>query len=190
MENLKELPMKFNTYKEFKDCISDNTMEQAIEFVDRGDWILRIAKEIGLDMALRTLAKGKCSETVLPHMKDQRSKDAVKAAIDFGNGLISHKELIIFCNAAFDAIYETTDVKDIYVAYSAAEAAHAYEHDNNDFSGIDSAADAANFYDYNNFDLKNARKENQLKTAKICRNILGHAIIERVDLLLTYKPTN
>jgi hypothetical protein len=61
---------------------------------ERGDWLLWLHNRTNkTDFKQRTLVKGLVSKTVEHIMKDQRSKDAVKAAIDFGNGLISVKEL-------------------------------------------------------------------------------------------------
>ena len=78
----------------------------------RGDWMLWIAKRVGIDIRLLTLAKGYCAKTVIHLMTDQRSKDAVKAAIDYGHGKIDDVQLR---NAAYAA----------YAAFNAAYAADA-----------------------------------------------------------------
>ena len=84
----------------------------------RGDWMLWIAKRVGIDIRTLTLAKGYCAKTVIHLMTDQRSKDAVKAAIDYGHGKIDDVQLR---NAAYaaDAAYAA------YAAYAAADASDA-----------------------------------------------------------------
>ena len=141
MKKFKDLLEKLDACNAATEWAQEKTIETVVSEVHRGDWLLWLAKKTDLPIPLITLAKGKCAETVIHLMKDQRSKDAVKAAIDFGNGLISRDEL----NAA-----------------AAAAAAAADD--------ADAAADA--------------KKENQLKTANICREILGSAIIEKVNQLL------
>ena len=69
----------------------------------RGDWMLWIAKRVGIDIRLLTLAKGYCAKTVIHLMTDQRSKDAVKAAIDYGHGKIDDVQLRNAAYAAYSA---------------------------------------------------------------------------------------
>ena len=111
------------------------TPKEAWENCPRGDWMLWIASRLNVDKRLLTLAKGRCAETVLHLMRDQRSKDAVRAAIDFWEGRIDDEQL---------------KIADAYVA--AAEAADAYVADD-------------------------ARKQNQLATANICREILTDVVL-------------
>jgi hypothetical protein len=108
---------------------------------ERGDWLLWLHNRTNkTDFKQRTLVKGLVSKTVEHIMKDQRSKDAVKAAIDFGNGLISVKELAHTAYAAADAAAAA------YAAYAAAAdavyaaaAAAVYAA----YAAADAAADAA-----------------------------------------------
>ena len=90
---------------------------------ERGDWLLWLHNRTNkTDLRQRTLVKGLVSKTVEHIMKDQRSKDAVKAAIDFGNGLISVKELAHTAHAAYaaaDAAY-VADAAAYAAAYAAA----------------------------------------------------------------------
>lgn len=69
------------------------TFEEAWDNCPRGDWMLWIAKKIGVDERKLTLAKGLCAKTVIHLMKDDRSKAAVQAAIDYGSGLIDREQL-------------------------------------------------------------------------------------------------
>lgn len=98
----------------------DLTLEQFLATCHRGDWILWLFVRMNPN-SLRelTLAKGHCANTVRAQMKDKRSVLAVDAAIAFGNGLISKKELEA---AAADA-----DAADADAAYAAAKKANQLE---------------------------------------------------------------
>ncbi len=128
---------------------------------ERGDWMLWAAQKLGCPLPLLTLAKGLCAETVIHLMHDKRSRNAVKVAIDFGNGVASREEL-----------YAAAVVADA-VAANAANAAYAAAA----YAAVDYAADAvanaaADAAAYDAADADAARKENQLKTANICREVL------------------
>lgn len=56
---------------------------------------------------LLALASGKCAETVIHLINGERSVDAVKATIDYGNGLITKKELKVFTRSAYAALSAT-----------------------------------------------------------------------------------
>jgi hypothetical protein len=181
----------------------------AWENCPRGDWMLWLASCLGVDKRLLTLAKGRCAQTVLYLMKDQRSKDAVKAAIDYGEGNITDQELRAYADAAAyaaaayaayaaaaadaaaayaayaaaDAAYAAADANAAadaaaYAAYAAAYAAYAaayaaYAAADADAADAD-AADAAAYAAY-----AAAKKNNQLLTANICREILTKEVLSK-----------
>ena len=123
----------------------------------RGDWMLWIAKRVGIDIRLLTLAKGYCAKTVIHLMTDQRSKDAVKAAIDYGHGKIDDVQLR---NAVYAAANANADAADAaYAANAVYVAAYAAAY----------AADAA--------------KKNQKATADICRKYLTKSVMEKIKSL-------
>ena len=126
--------------------------EEAWYNCSRGDWMLWIAAKLQIDKRLLTLTKGKCAATVLRLMKDKRSKKAVKAAIDYGHGLIGDEELKNAADAAYDAAYAA------YAAYDAAYAAYA--------AYAAAAADAAA-----------AKKESLKRSAEFCREILTEEVL-------------
>jgi hypothetical protein len=117
------------------------SFENAWNNCHRGDWMLWMASKLKVDIRAIALAKGKCAETVIHLMKDERSKKAVQAAIDFGMMKI--------------------DIEELNTAAAAAAAADA--------------ASAAT-YAY----AAAARKENRLKTANICREILAKEVFEKI----------
>ena len=140
--------------------MGDRTIEQYINNADRGDWLLWLAEKINIPFKELTLAKGRCAETVIHLMKDERSKAAVKAAIDFGSGLITEDELAAAANAATVA-FTSAATFTTFAAFAA------------------SSADAAAFAD-----TSAARKKNRQLTADICKQVLGKLLIDNVNQLL------
>jgi hypothetical protein len=138
----------------------------------RGDWMLWIASRLKVDERLLTLTKGKCAETVLHLMKDQRSRDAVKSAIDYGNGIINKDQLKNATDAAYAAAYAAADVAAAAAAYAAADAAAADAYADADaaYAAAYAAADVAA--------AVAAKKQNQLQTADICRELLTDAVLK------------
>ena len=140
----------------------------------RGDWMLWIAKRVGIDIRLLTLAKGYCAKTVIHLMTDQRSKDAVKAAIDYGHGKIDDVQLrnaAYAAYAAFNAAYAAAAAG--VAAYSAAYAANA----------VYVAANAAAYAAYAAAVAADAAKKNQKATADICRKYLTKSVMEKIKSL-------
>ena len=149
-----------------------------------------------------TLAKGKCAETVVHLMTDQRSVNAVSAAIAYGDGMLSRKQLndaafdaafaaaaddyafdAAFADAdaaaanaaAFDAdAYADADAADAAANADAADAAAAYAAADAAFAyaAADAAAADAAFVD--------ARQQNLKQTADICREILTDEILQKL----------
>ena len=148
-EDLKQLaPCEYG----YKFAQSKNSLIEAWNTCERGDWMLWFAQKLNCPLQLLTLAKGKSAETVMHLMRDERSRQAVKVAIDFGNGVATREEL--------------------YTAYAAADAAAAYA----DAAHAAAYADAAHAAAY----ADAARKENQLMTANICREILTDFILSKL----------
>lgn len=155
-----------------KNC---NDIFDAWNKCQRGDWMLWLASKLKIDHRLLILAKGKCAETVLHLMEDDRSKGAVKAAIEYGNRLLNLDQLQAY---TADSAYISDDASDaasvaaaaanaVYVDVYVAVYADVYVGD------ADAASDAAYA----------AKKENQLKTANICRELLTDAVFEKINNL-------
>lgn len=98
--------------------------------------MLWIAKKLNVDLLKLTTAKALCANTVRHLMKDERSTNAVDAALAFGRGEIGEQELKIAC-------------------INVASVAHA-------------SAD---------------KKDNQLQTANICREVLTDVVFEAINNL-------
>ena len=182
----------------YKFAQSKNSLIEAWNTCERGDWMLWFAQKLNCPLQLLTLAKGKCAETVMHLMCDERSSNAVKVAIDFGNGVATREELDAAADAAKAAAADAFD--DAFASYTAANsnaafAAHAAVNADIDADrAADACADAcaAVCVDMSSADLVDAyadapydtyaeaaeaaadaaRKANQLKTANICREML------------------
>ena len=157
MKNFQELLKKLHACSDAREWAGEMTIEQVAEKCHRGDWLLWLAKRVNVDDRKLTIAKGHCANTVRHLMKDNRSVDAVDAAIAYGKGEITRDELNQYASAA--------DAAD--AAYAAAASAAAY-----DYAAAASAAASGD------------RINNQLETANICRQYIGQAIIDKVNELL------
>ena len=82
--SLKELLIELNACDEANGWVSDKNIEDAVKEVERGDWLLWLAKKIDIPIKPLTLAKARCAKTVIHLMKDQRSIDAVNLAEKYG----------------------------------------------------------------------------------------------------------
>ena len=160
---------------------SQKNATEAWNNCERGDWMLWIAKKLNVDDRKLTMAKAMCAKQVEYLMKDQRSKDALQACIDYFNGLISREQL----NAAAATAYATAasyaaaaatayaaTAASYATAYATAAAATAYA------TAASYAADAAAAYadDANAY----ATRTNSLKqSADICREYLTEEVMAK-----------
>jgi len=141
----------------------DRTVEQVVTDCHRGDWLLWLAKNIGVEKRLLVLTAGRCAATVKHLMTDQRSFDALDVCERYGVGLATDVELS-------DAVYAVTGSIDdaAYAADAAAYAANASGH---------AAASAACV-------ASEDWVANQLQTANICRELIGAEIIRLTNEIL------
>jgi hypothetical protein len=177
MKTFQDLLKELNACSEAQVWAGDKTIEQVVSECHRGDWLLWLAARVDADNRKLVLTAGKCAETVIHLMKDKRSKAAVKAAIEYGEGRINEDELNAAAYAAATAATAAAyaDAAAAYAAYAADYAAGA-------------VADAATAYAYAAATAADAaagaagavRAENRMLTAKIVREILGSEIIEKV----------
>jgi hypothetical protein len=161
--------------KSYKPCnaavkwLGKRTVEQMVNECERGDWLLWLAEKAGLDLQPLTLAKARCAKTVVHLMKDERSIKAVEVAERFGLGQATREELADAAYAAADVDFAAADA---YTAYAAAYAAYAaVDAAYTAYAAADAAADA----------VDDARKENQMQTANICREVFGEWLINELN---------
>ncbi len=176
-----ELLKKHNACHDAKLWAQDKTWQEVFDDCQRGDWLLWLYKKVNPNnLRELTLTKGHCAATVSHLMSDQRSIDAVKAAIAFGNGEIEIEQLKV---AAADAVKAADAANAAAFAddFAANDAAFAAVNAANDaaFAAANAANDAADAA----FAAANAaviaasyanaaRTKNQLETANICRKYL------------------
>ena len=160
----------------------EKTVQEAWDTCQRGDWMLWIYNKCYPDNIRElTLAKAYCANTVRHLMKDQRSINAIDIAIKYGMGLASYKELkdsyysaaaadayAAYAHAAAASISSSASAGSAaasaaYAAVSAAVYASAIARAA--YTGISISSYAAAAYD-------DAKIENELKTADICRKYL------------------
>jgi len=154
------------------------TLQEAWGACPRGDWMLWLAKNLGVDLRTLTLAKGLCANTVRHLMKDPRSVAAVDAAIAFGRGEITKQELKEAYAAAAAASSSSSAAYAASAAYSAAAAADAAYAASSSSSAAYAVAYAA---------AAAARTKNRQQTADICREILTAAVFEKLAALEAAK---
>jgi hypothetical protein len=167
---MKELLIKLNACDEAIEWAGDRTIEEIVKDCDRGDWLLELAKKIGIELQPLTLAKGHCANTVRDLMENESSIKAVDMAIAFGEGRATMEELNNATAAFFPSAFYTADAA-ARAAYDAFYAAAA----NAAFYAANAAADAAGA----------AKKQNQKETAEICRKYIGQLIIDKCNELNT-----
>jgi hypothetical protein len=116
--NIHELLIEKKACQSAMDWAKDyETIEQIVENVHRGDWLLWLAKKIDIPIKTLTLAKARCAKTVIHLMKDQRSIDAVNLAERFG---LTDEVILDDLKIAYAAAACAADA-----AYAAADAAAA-----------------------------------------------------------------
>jgi len=175
---IKNLLIKLEACREAIEWVGDKDLKEAWETCHRGDWMLWLAAMTKVDHRTLTLAKGRCAKTVVHLMKDELIINAVKAAIDYGNGRITYKELDNAADAAYaaHAAYTTTDHAAAHAAYTAAaNTAATYANAAAAYAAAANAA-AANAAD-------DARVKNQKATADICREILTEEVFNKYNNL-------
>ena len=95
--------------------LSQDSVIEAWENCQRGDWMLWIASKIGVDLAIMTKAKALCANTARHLMKDERSTNAIDVALKFSDGKATIKELdaaAAAADAAYAAAAATADAAD------------------------------------------------------------------------------
>ena len=178
---MKELLIKLNACREAIEWAGDRTIEEIVKDCDRGDWLLWLAKKIGIELQPLTLAKGHCANTVRHLMENEKSIEAVDMAIAFGEGRATMEELNNAAYAAEAASYAAgatlyaTIVADAAIVGDASYAAYA---------AATAAACAAGDAAYTTAAYA-AKKQNQKETAEICRKYIGQLIIDKCNELNT-----
>ena len=181
---MKELLIKLDACDEAIEWAGDRTIEEIVKDCDSGDWLLELAKKIGIELQPLTLAKGHCANTVRHLMKNERSIKAVDMAIAFGGGKATMEELNNAANAAADAAYDAVFYAATLYATIVADAAIVGDASYAAYAAATAAAYAAGDAAYTTAAYA-AKKQNQKETAEICRKYIGQLIIDKCNELNT-----
>jgi hypothetical protein len=186
MKTFQELLIELNACEDAREWACDKTIEQVVQECHQGDWLLWLAKRVGVELQPLTLAKGHCANTIRHLMTDERSLKTVDTAIAFGEGKATKEELYKAAAATYTyaAAAYAADAADA----AAAAAAYAAAADVDAAYAADASADAT--YDAASADAAAAdaaRKANQLQTADICRKYIGGLIVKNVTKMLEAK---
>ena len=141
------------------------TIEQAIDECHRGDWLLWLAEELGVEKRLLVGTAGHCANTVRHLMQDERSRNCVDVCLAYGKGEATDEELT---KAAARAAYRAFDA-DAAADEAAARAADVVADAAAAWAARAARAAAAD----------EAETKNQHQTAEICRKHLKEAMIEK-----------
>jgi hypothetical protein len=163
---MKELLEKLRACYTAREWAIGKSWQEVYRTCHRGDWLLWLHFRTNpKDMKIRTLVKGHCANTVRHLMQDDRSRKAVDAAISFGEGKITKKELDAAAADAYAA----------YIGVPAAAAAGAAADADADAVTADTAARAAAraaAADAAAAAADAARTKNQRETADIVRKYI------------------
>ena len=191
---MKELLIELNACIEAREWAGDKSLDEIIDTCHRGDWLLWLARKVDIDKRKLTLAKALCANTVRHMMRDDRSKHAVDVAIAYGNGDATEQQLTAAAADAAaaadtDSAAAAVDAADA-AAYAAASYAYAtyaayaaYAADAAYAAAGTVAADTAAYTASAAADTvaAAARTESRMKTADICREIIGNEIKNKIQ---------
>ncbi len=204
MKSFKRLLSELGACKDARQWAGDVPIEEVVAKCHRGDWLLWLASQVGVELQPLILTKAHCGNTVRHLVKDERSLKALDVAVAFGEGKATVGELNT-ANIAAQLASDDADASDyaaayaVYLAtvvayiradaaaYAAAAAAYAAAAADADadaaYADYAAYADAdAAYADYAAYAA--AKKENQFKTADICRKYIGQLIIDKVNNIL------
>ena len=168
--NMEDLLIRLNACDEAKEWAEGKTWPEIYSTCHRGDWLLWLFVRVNPESKRElTLAKGHCANTVRHLMKDKRSLAAVDAAIAYGEGRISDRQLADAAYASYAAAADFASAAaaafaSAAAAYAAAAAASAAA------AAADASADADAAYAA--AAAAAARGKNRFQTADICRKYL------------------
>ena len=153
------------------------SLEEAWYTCGRGDWMLWMAKKLGIDRHKLVLSASLCAHTAVQYMQDPRSRNAVRIAFLWSRGKATDEQLMAARNDACDA-EDVIDCGDYYSARAAASAAAASWAScvTDETAACDTAAaaaDAAASWALSD----DARKANQMRTASIVMELLTEEVM-------------
>lgn len=161
---------EYNACKESIRWIKQNniqSLEKAWNICERGDWLLWMATRLSIDRRKLVLCAALYAHTIVQHMEDARSRDAVRIAFLWGRGKATDAELEkARINAWAAVIAARTDDTATYAAVWAAVWATTFT---DAIWAVNTIADASA-----------DKKSNQLYTAKIAKKVLTEDVLKKI----------
>ena len=115
-----------NACKEAREWAKGKDLATAWATCERGDWMLWLAKKVGVELRPLTAAKAACAEFARPYMKEPKRIAALDMAHAFGRGECSIADLVAAANAAAHIDCTANNFSAIYAAAAAYTAAAAH----------------------------------------------------------------
>lgn len=167
------------------------SLEEAWNACERGDWLLWLAQELGIEKRKLVMCGALCAHTVVQYMEDARSRNAVRIAFLWGRGKATDEQLeetrkdaedawidedAAWAGAAWSAAAADADECAVYAADTADDA------DDDTWVADDawSAAAAAAVTCAAWSDDAGAKKANELRTANIARKLLTQEVMNAI----------
>lgn len=138
------------------------SLEEAWNACEQGDWLLWMAKKLGVDKRKLALCGALCAHTVVQYMQDPRSRNAVRIAFLWGRGKATDEQLMAAADAAGVDAFFTDYWAARAASYAATDAEKAAA-----WTAIVCAADGA-------------KKANELRTANIVKKILTEDVMKAI----------
>lgn len=182
LEPFKEI-LRFAPREDIVDyLVTQPDFKTAWENCNQGDWMLSIARKLGVSERTLVLANSLCAKTVY-HLMSKGAKKAVDIFERYGCGKATDKERsegILIANLAY-LIADSKNPNNTFLEHITnycACAAVAY-----DFYAVLSSAKATYYYAKSKgLDPEKAKAENLAKTADICREILTKEVFEILQI--------
>jgi hypothetical protein len=145
------------------------SLEEAWNACERGDWLLWMATKLGIDERKLALCAALCAHTVIQYMQDSRSRNAVRIAFLWGRGKATDEELSSAGSAAWSAVFAAfAPDTDAWAAAVAAVAAAWAAVRSATLAAARSATSAAD------------ADKNRLRTAEIARKVLTEEVMKKL----------
>jgi hypothetical protein len=161
---------EYNACKESIRWIKQNniqSLEKAWNICERGDWLLWMATRLSIDRRKLVLCAALYAHTIVQHMEDARSRDAVRIAFLWGRGKATDVELEKASDDAYAAVIAARTVDTAtYAAVWAAVWATTFT---DAIWAVNTIADASA-----------DKKSNQLYTAKIAKKVLTEDVLKKI----------
>src|SRR5690554_1098239 len=166
------------------------SLQEAWNVCNRGEWLLWMAAKLDVDYRKLVLCGALCAHAVVQHMKDPRSREAVRVAFLWGRGKATDEELEAARAAARAAAARATtgwaaDEAPRIARWAAADAIRPTSLSAMSASQSAAAAAAADAWARSTDadEATDAREANRLRTANIARKVLTEDVMSAIQTI-------